>query len=380
MKNHDSEPIIEFFTSDNLAFSIGDKIKLRWETHNADVVEIKSLGQVDLNGSITFKSDNFNKKSLTIKLIATNTKNSKSTSKLLTLINKDFAHLKNDPNSKQEFVKQDKIKGTEKIQNTKESDKSDQSIATTKVAENSLSDKERLKRLSYIIRVTPLILSLFLIAIFRPVFLLLLLSIPAFISLANEILLFAALILIFAILIVSIKRLHDINLSGWWGIFLLIPLINLVFIFFLFIIDGTKGTNKYGIDPKKREPKPKEELGQNEYINDTTPEKKEAKPIGELGNKNKNIEIKDNYADRYIAIFFKKRMERLKSLNKGVFRLTIVLSLVLPFFLLSLDGGSIHGGVEGITFLMIWFILYWIVVFLILWVYDGFKEGQSLKK
>ena len=51
----------------------------------------------------------------------------------------------------------------------------------------------------------------------------------------------------FAILIpsiaVGIRRMHDVNKSGW---FLLIPIYNLI----LAATDGTKGDNKYGADPK----------------------------------------------------------------------------------------------------------------------------------
>ncbi|MBF0457224.1 MAG: DUF805 domain-containing protein [Nitrospirae bacterium] len=42
---------------------------------------------------------------------------------------------------------------------------------------------------------------------------------------------------------VSCRRLHDIGKSGW---FQLIPVANLIF----FFMEGTKGDNKYGPDPK----------------------------------------------------------------------------------------------------------------------------------
>ena len=42
---------------------------------------------------------------------------------------------------------------------------------------------------------------------------------------------------------VGVRRMHDVNKNGW---FLIIPLYNLI----LVLTDGTKGDNKYGLDPK----------------------------------------------------------------------------------------------------------------------------------
>lgn len=47
------------------------------------------------------------------------------------------------------------------------------------------------------------------------------------------------------------KRLHDINVSGWLSILLLIPYLNFLFILIGFV-DGSIGDNKYGKDPKGR--------------------------------------------------------------------------------------------------------------------------------
>ena len=43
---------------------------------------------------------------------------------------------------------------------------------------------------------------------------------------------------------VGIRRMHDVNKSGW---FFFIPIYN----FILAVTDGTKGSNKHGPDPKK---------------------------------------------------------------------------------------------------------------------------------
>lgn len=44
---------------------------------------------------------------------------------------------------------------------------------------------------------------------------------------------------------VAVRRMHDVNKSGWY---LLIPIYNLV----LACTEGTKGANQYGSDPKEQ--------------------------------------------------------------------------------------------------------------------------------
>ncbi|MDE2597226.1 MAG: DUF805 domain-containing protein [Sphingomonadales bacterium] len=47
-------------------------------------------------------------------------------------------------------------------------------------------------------------------------------------------------------LAVAVRRMHDQDRSGWW---ILCPILNLVFLF----IDGTRGPNRFGPDPKGAE-------------------------------------------------------------------------------------------------------------------------------
>ncbi|MBK31059.1 MAG: hypothetical protein CMF53_02460 [Legionellales bacterium] len=47
---------------------------------------------------------------------------------------------------------------------------------------------------------------------------------------------------------VSVRRLHDVNKSGWWYWISLVPLINLIMIFF-YAQKGTAGVNRFGPDP-----------------------------------------------------------------------------------------------------------------------------------
>jgi len=52
-------------------------------------------------------------------------------------------------------------------------------------------------------------------------------------------------ILVFTILF-SIRRCHDIDISGWWNLLIVIPLVNLVYGLFLVLKPGTDGPNRFG--------------------------------------------------------------------------------------------------------------------------------------
>jgi uncharacterized membrane protein YhaH (DUF805 family) len=47
----------------------------------------------------------------------------------------------------------------------------------------------------------------------------------------------------------GVRRLHDQDKSGWFMLMGLIPLVNFVLLVFMFL-EGTKGDNQYGPDPK----------------------------------------------------------------------------------------------------------------------------------
>ena len=51
-------------------------------------------------------------------------------------------------------------------------------------------------------------------------------------------------------LAVTVRRLHDIDKSGWMLLILLIPLIGVIWFLVLLFTSGTKGVNSYGEDPK----------------------------------------------------------------------------------------------------------------------------------
>lgn len=49
---------------------------------------------------------------------------------------------------------------------------------------------------------------------------------------------------------VGVRRLHDVDKSGWWYLLALIPLVGgLILIVFFFIHRGTPGANRFGEDP-----------------------------------------------------------------------------------------------------------------------------------
>ena len=51
-------------------------------------------------------------------------------------------------------------------------------------------------------------------------------------------------------LAVTVRRLHDTGKSGWLYLLILIPYIGGLIIFIFTVIDGDKGDNAYGPDPK----------------------------------------------------------------------------------------------------------------------------------
>lgn len=52
----------------------------------------------------------------------------------------------------------------------------------------------------------------------------------------------------------DVKRLHDVDKSGWFVLFLIIPVINFILGIYMLFADGTVGPNRYGNDPKNRMP------------------------------------------------------------------------------------------------------------------------------
>ncbi len=51
-------------------------------------------------------------------------------------------------------------------------------------------------------------------------------------------------------LAVAVRRLHDTDRSGWWLLIGLIPLVGGIVLLVFFVLEGTRGPNRHGADPK----------------------------------------------------------------------------------------------------------------------------------
>ncbi|MCW7541731.1 DUF805 domain-containing protein [Aquabacterium sp. A7-Y] len=49
---------------------------------------------------------------------------------------------------------------------------------------------------------------------------------------------------------VSVRRLHDINRSGWWCLIALVPFVGAIVLLVFAVMEGNAGQNEYGADPK----------------------------------------------------------------------------------------------------------------------------------
>lgn len=49
---------------------------------------------------------------------------------------------------------------------------------------------------------------------------------------------------------VGVRRLHDIDRSGWWMLMALLPLIGSIVLFVFFVQDSQAGENRFGANPK----------------------------------------------------------------------------------------------------------------------------------
>lgn len=59
------------------------------------------------------------------------------------------------------------------------------------------------------------------------------------------------LIMLIPAIAVSVRRLHDIDKSGFWYLLIFVPIIGWIWLLIFFLQEGTYGPNKYGPDPKE---------------------------------------------------------------------------------------------------------------------------------
>jgi uncharacterized membrane protein YhaH (DUF805 family) len=49
---------------------------------------------------------------------------------------------------------------------------------------------------------------------------------------------------------VSVRRLHDIDRTGWWILINLVPIVGSIVLLVFYVLDGTPGQNRFGPNPK----------------------------------------------------------------------------------------------------------------------------------
>ncbi len=49
---------------------------------------------------------------------------------------------------------------------------------------------------------------------------------------------------------VAFRRLHDTDRSAWWMLLVFLPIIGWIWLFVLYMSEGTRGPNRFGPDPK----------------------------------------------------------------------------------------------------------------------------------
>lgn len=55
--------------------------------------------------------------------------------------------------------------------------------------------------------------------------------------------------LILPAIAVSVRRMHDLDKSGWWIFISLVPILGFILIIYWFVSRGTEGANRFGADP-----------------------------------------------------------------------------------------------------------------------------------
>ena len=77
----------------------------------------------------------------------------------------------------------------------------------------------------------------------------------------------------------GVKRLHDLDKSGWLILLMFVPVVNALFGLYMLFADGTVGTIQYGEDPKNRMPYQAQPSSVNVTVNVAREEVKVEKPV-----------------------------------------------------------------------------------------------------
>lgn len=106
---------------------------------------------------------------------------------------------------------------------------------------------------------------------------------------------------------VTIRRLHDINRSGWWFLIVLVPLLGVIVLISFLTQEGDKGKNQYGQSPKQDKSR--------DNLNDKIKKLSELKDDGVLTEKefeekkNQLLDRKENFLSIDDDIVFNKILE-----------------------------------------------------------------------
>ncbi len=65
----------------------------------------------------------------------------------------------------------------------------------------------------------------------------------------NEVWAIYALVVLIPSIAVTVRRLHDIDRSGWWFLMVIVPILDIALLIMM-LLDGKPGPNQYGFNPK----------------------------------------------------------------------------------------------------------------------------------
>lgn len=62
-------------------------------------------------------------------------------------------------------------------------------------------------------------------------------------------------------LAIAVRRLHDLDRTGWWILIGFVPLIGIIILLVWYATKGTDGPNRFGPDPLAADPFPNQQFG-----------------------------------------------------------------------------------------------------------------------
>lgn len=211
------EPVIDKFEVDKNTFYEGEELIFSWDTSNANSVALEPFGFVPIKGEKRIRMHPGAKTLLPVTLVAINTTISRFASQEITLRHKYFHPQKTDKQ--------------------------------TAIEENFWTIQGRIRRRVYVGRSFLLGIPIFIFgfAMFQARYTADSPNSSSFLSIIGAL---AVVCLILAV-IQSIKRLHDINMNGWWSVGLFVPIMNIFLAFFLLFYRGNEHANNYGVNPRE---------------------------------------------------------------------------------------------------------------------------------